>query len=88
MTAMRSLAGEAARTVRRGIDEARRRRARPRGHVPQPQPAPAAQQPEPEPPEAAPAADDGELDALRGALVHELDRLAAADGSSAGFRRC
>ena len=33
-------------------------------------------------------ADDARLDALRGELVHELDRLAAADsGSSAGFRR-
>jgi hypothetical protein len=33
-------------------------------------------------------ADDARLDALRGELVHELDRLAAADsGCSAGFRR-
>jgi hypothetical protein len=33
-------------------------------------------------------ADDARLDALRGDLVHELDRLAAADeGCSAGFRR-
>ncbi|HEX8053684.1 MAG TPA: hypothetical protein VF517_11895 [Thermoleophilaceae bacterium] len=36
-------------------------------------------------PEAA--ADDGELDALRGALVRELDRLAADDDCSASFRR-
>jgi hypothetical protein len=33
-------------------------------------------------------ADDARLDALRGELVHELDRLASADqGCSAGFRR-
>jgi hypothetical protein len=33
-------------------------------------------------------ADDARLDTLRGELVHELDRLAAADqGCSAGFRR-
>jgi hypothetical protein len=33
-------------------------------------------------------ADDARLDALRGELVHELDRLAAGDqGCSAGFRR-
>ena len=32
-------------------------------------------------------ADGAELDALRGALVRELDRLAAADDGSAGFRR-
>jgi hypothetical protein len=41
-------------------------------------------------PGAAPEyrADDARLDALRGELVHELDRLAAADqGCSAGFRR-
>jgi hypothetical protein len=35
-----------------------------------------------------PDADDARLDALRGDLVRELDRLAAADlGSSASFRR-
>jgi hypothetical protein len=32
-------------------------------------------------------ADSAELDALRGALVHELDRLAADDDCSASFRR-
>jgi hypothetical protein len=33
-------------------------------------------------------ADDARLDTLRGELVRELDRLAAADeGCSAGFRR-
>jgi hypothetical protein len=36
---------------------------------------------------AEPGADPAELDSLRGALVRELDRLAAADASSAGFRR-
>ncbi|HKP91811.1 MAG TPA: hypothetical protein VJT75_17725 [Thermoleophilaceae bacterium] len=36
----------------------------------------------------APAADDARLDALRGELVRELDRLAAADQAcSADFRR-
>lgn len=34
-----------------------------------------------------PRADVAELDALRGALVHELDRLAAGDECSASFRR-
>jgi hypothetical protein len=47
---------------------------------------------EPDPPAGDPPgeqrADDARLDALRGELVHELDRLAAADqGCSAGFRR-
>ena len=41
--------------------------------------------------EAAPLddarADAAELDSLRGALVHELDRLAARDDGSASFRR-
>jgi hypothetical protein len=42
--------------------------------------------------EAAPLPDDAradaaELDSLRGALVHELDRLAARDDGSASFRR-
>jgi hypothetical protein len=38
--------------------------------------------------DAEPARADGaELDALRGALVRELDRLAAGDGASASFRR-
>ena len=32
-------------------------------------------------------ADGAELDALRGALVRELDRLAAADEGSSSFRR-
>jgi hypothetical protein len=38
--------------------------------------------------QAQPAADDARLDALRGELVRELDRLAAADHAcSAAFRR-
>jgi hypothetical protein len=32
-------------------------------------------------------ADGAELDALRGALVRELDRLAAGDAGSSSFRR-
>jgi hypothetical protein len=39
-------------------------------------------------PPAPGAADDAELDALRGELVRELDRMAADRGGSAGFRRC
>jgi hypothetical protein len=40
------------------------------------------------PPEPDHSADDARLDALRGELVRELDRLAAADvGCSASFRR-
>jgi hypothetical protein len=83
---MRALAGEAARTVRRGLREARRRR----GHHRVPVRAPVAA-PEPlsaDHPEFEVMADDAELDALRGALVHELDQLAASDsGCSASFRR-
>jgi ribosomal protein L12E/L44/L45/RPP1/RPP2 len=38
--------------------------------------------------EPAPAADDARLDALRGELVRELDRLASSEhGCSADFRR-
>ena len=40
-----------------------------------------------EPPARA-EADDAELDALRGELVRELDRLAAGADGSSGFRRC
>ena len=84
---MRALAGEAARTVRRGLLEARRLRAqparRPRDHVPA-RPEPVSR----DHPEFELPADDAELDALRGALVHELDQLAAADEDcSADFRR-
>jgi hypothetical protein len=44
--------------------------------------------PQRRPPERDYRADDARLDELRGELVHELDRLAAADeGCSAGFRR-
>jgi hypothetical protein len=38
-------------------------------------------------PPAAGAADDAELDALRGELVRELDRLASSSGSSAPSTR-
>ena len=38
-------------------------------------------------PPAASDADDAELDALRGELVRELDRVAADTGGSAAFRR-
>jgi hypothetical protein len=36
---------------------------------------------------AAEAAEEAELDTLRGELVRELDRLAADDDGSASFRR-
>ena len=54
--------------------------------------AAAAEMPEPrpavQPRESPPTADDARLDALRGELVRELDRLAAADDAcSADFRR-
>jgi hypothetical protein len=89
---VRALAAEAARTVGRRL-RARRRGggqvpARVRGHVgPAPQPE---VEPIPLPLAALPAeaaAEDAELDALRGALVRELDRLAADDDCSASFRR-
>jgi hypothetical protein len=96
------MAAEAARTFGRRL-RARRRRgvaeiagpARTRDHTGA---APAAA----EPPRAIPlpqapahlpdgleepGAPDAELDALRGALVRELDRLAADDDCSASFRR-
>ena len=38
-------------------------------------------------PPAAGDADDAELDALRGELVRELDKVAAESNGSAGFRR-
>jgi hypothetical protein len=50
--------------------------------------AAAVERPAAEEHEATPAADDARLDALRGELVRELDRLAAADEAcSADFRR-
>jgi hypothetical protein len=39
------------------------------------------------PPARAEAADEAELDALRGELVRELDRMAADAGDSASLRR-
>ena len=92
---MKAFAAEAARTVGRRLrarrHEAAAGRTRVRGHagpvpaavrsVPLPQ-APLGDEPSPEP-----AAGDAELDALRGALVRELDRLAAGDDCSASFRR-
>ncbi|MEA2448892.1 MAG: hypothetical protein QOG63_824 [Thermoleophilaceae bacterium] len=38
-------------------------------------------------PAAAGAADDAELDTLRGELVRELDRMASDGGGSEAFRR-
>ena len=83
---MKTLAAHAARTVRRRL-----RGAAPVRHVAA-EPAPAAPPsvPLPQAPlagAAEPAADDAQLDALRGALVRELDRLAADDDCSASFRR-
>ena len=84
---MRALASEAVSTVRRGLREARRRRGHPvrtRDHGPVAGPQPISR----DHPEFELPADDAELDALRGALVHELDQLAAADPDcSASFRR-
>jgi hypothetical protein len=92
---MKALAAEAARTVGRRLrargQEAVAARTRPRGHSP-PGPLSPRSLPLPRagpPPEAGaePAAGEAELDALRGALVRELDRLASSDGCSASFRR-
>ena len=93
---VKAFAAEAARTVGRRL-RARRHGgvgggARLRGHAgPAPEAAfrsvtlpQAGAGPEPG---AEPAVEDAELDALRGALVRELDRLAADDGCSASFRR-
>jgi hypothetical protein len=94
---MKAFAAEAARTVGRRLrargQEAIGASARRRGHAagPAPQalstPVPLPQAGLPPEAGAGPAAEEAELDALRGALVRELDRLASADGSSAGFRR-
>ena len=82
---MKEFAAEAARTVGRRV------RARRRGHHVDPPPAPPAPRsvslPQVRPEAAEPAADAAELDALRGSLVRELDRLAAGDDCSASFRR-
>lgn len=86
---MRALASEAARTVRRGLREARRRGghpARTRQHV---APARPEQRTDPAAPDVELVASDAELDALRGALVRELDGLALRDRDdcSGSFRR-
>jgi hypothetical protein len=55
---------------------------------PEPAPPPAPRSvPLPQAAREEPAADAAELDSLRGALVRELDRLAAGDDCSASFRR-
>jgi hypothetical protein len=98
---VRTIAAEAARSVGRRL-RARRRQGRPpaaapartRGHAP----APPAQTPSRLPVAGhvevldpvsghEPQAPDAELDALRGELVRELDRLAADEECSASFRR-
>jgi hypothetical protein len=94
---MKAFAAEAARTVGRRLrargQEAIGARARRGGHAAGPPPASLpASVPLPRadlPPDAGaePAAEEAELDALRGALVHELDRLASSEGCSASFRR-
>jgi len=83
---MRSLARHTARSVGRRLAAAASRELARRGHIPAhgsrsgPQ-APAAER-------VAPVADDAQLDALRGELVSELDRLATEDsGCSGSFRR-
>ena len=84
-----TVATHTARSIRRRLSAAARER---RGHAPvpsrlgRPPLASQARAPVSEPREQR--ADDARLDTLRGDLVHELDRLAAADqGCSAGFRR-
>jgi hypothetical protein len=92
---VKTLAAQAARTVGRRLRarrEGARRTQRVRGHAEPPAvtaPVPVRSVPLPQvAPVAEAAADEAELDALRGALVRELDRLAAADDdSSASFRR-
>jgi hypothetical protein len=90
---MRTIAATAARSVGRRLRARQGRRAGPalaaprlREHAePEPSiPLPVAGDWREEPEEGAPEA---ELDALRGALVRELDRLAADDTCSAAFRR-
>ena len=83
---VKTLAAHAARTVRqrlRGGAPVRHVVAEPEPVAPRSVPLPQAPRPDEEPP----AADEGELDALRGELVRELDRLAADDDCSASFRR-
>src|SRR5207249_2506496 len=77
-----TVATHTARSIRRRLAAAARERSR-RGHAgpPRAQPAPPAERH----PEGR--ADDARLDALRGELVRELDRLATEDGSGASFRR-
>jgi hypothetical protein len=53
---------------------------------PEPEPSPLRGLGDPSAPVAG--AEDAELDALRGELVRELDRMAAGHDGSAAFRRC
>jgi hypothetical protein len=82
-----TVATHTARSIRRRLAAAARER---RGYPPPARelgrpPVAADRAPEPRGDQGA---DDARLDTLRGELVHELDRLAAADqGCSAGFRR-
>jgi hypothetical protein len=75
-----NVASDTARSIRRRLAAAAA-----------PQPAPRFQPeplPEPDEVDSRPAADEAGLDSLRGELVRELDRLAAADDDcSAVFRR-
>jgi hypothetical protein len=88
---VRTIAAEAARSVGRRL-RARGRQggppARTRGHSGAPPALPTTHEVHVLDPEIGePQAADAELDALRGALVRELDRLAADDDCSASFRR-
>jgi hypothetical protein len=82
-----AVATHTARSISRRLTAAARERSR-RGHS---MPAPLQREnmgAPPRGPSREAGADDARLDALRGELVRELDRMATADeGCSASFRR-
>ena len=87
---MTEIAGAAARSVRRGLRVARVRAGARRAARDRVRRGTAHTLGRPASPDVGAAAAEptlAELDALRGELVRELDRLAAGDGSSAAFRR-
>jgi hypothetical protein len=84
---VRALAAEAARNVGRRLRARRGGHARPQPVESRPEPAAIPLPQAPRTVELDPRVAEAELDALRGALVRELDRLAADDGCSASFRR-
>jgi hypothetical protein len=88
-TQMKTAATDTARSIRRRLAAAARERSRRDQSESPPRPELVLREAgESEADRSAQQADDARLDALRGELVRELDRMAAVDaGCSASFRR-